>query len=102
MITEGNTDDQELLQILGIINSYFFDSPKALECFRCYSQVFTYLHTFLREKRDNPQIVDITLRIIKNEFASGLTTDQGEDIINDLEQVMSSKSRTMIIAEIIS
>ena len=102
MITEGSTDDQELLQILGIINSYFFDSPKALECFRCYSQAFTYLHTFLRDKRDNPQIVDITLRIIKNEFASGLTTDRGEDIINDLEQVMSSKSRTMLIAEIIS
>jgi hypothetical protein len=102
MITEGSTDDRELLQILGIINSYFFDSPKALECFRCYSQVFTYLHTFLRDKRDNPQIVDITLRIIKNELASALTIEQGEEIINDLEQVMSSKSRTMIIAEIIS
>ena len=102
MITDSSTDDQELLQILGIINSYFFDSPKALECFRCYSQVFTYLHNFLRDKRDNPQIVDITLRIIKNELGSGLTTEPAEEIINDLEQIISSKSRTVLIAEITS
>lgn len=102
MITDSSTDDQELLQILGIINSYFFDSPKALECFRCYSQVFTYLHSFLRDKRDNPQIVDITLRIIKNELAYGLTTEPAEEIINDLEQIISSKSRTVLIAEITS
>ena len=49
-----------------------------------------------------PVIVDITLRIIKNELASGLNIEQGEFIINDLEQVTSSKSRIMIIAEIIS
>ena len=102
MITDSSTDDQELLQILGIINSYFFDSPKALECLRCYSQVFTYLHNFLRDKRDNPQIVDITLRIIKNELGSGLTTEPAEEIINDLEQIISSKSRTVLIAEITS
>jgi hypothetical protein len=102
MITDSSTDDQELLQILGIINSFFFDSPKALECFRCYSQVFTYLHSFLREKRDNPQIIDITLRIIKNELASGLAIEPAEEIINDLEQIISSKSRTVLIAEITS
>ena len=102
MITDSSADDHELLQILGIINSYFFDSPKALECFRCYSQVFTYLHSFLRDKRDNPQIVDITLRIIKNELASGLAIEPAEEIINDLEQIISSKSRTVLIAEITS
>ena len=102
MIADRSTDDQELFQILGIINSYFFDSPKALECFRCYSQVFSYLHSFLRDKRDNPQIVDITLRILKNELASGLVIEPAEEIINDLEQIISSKSRTVLIAEITS
>jgi hypothetical protein len=53
-------------------------------------------------KRDSPPIIDITLRIIKNELASGFVIDLEDQFIEDLEKVMTTKARVVIIAQIIS
>ena len=102
MITTQSIWDDQLVEILGIINCYFFNFSRALECFRCYSQILTHIHSFLSMKRDSPPIIDITLRIIKNELASGFVIDLEDQFIEDLEKVMTTKARVVIIAQIIS
>lgn len=84
-MVETETQTEILFELLGIINTYFFDLPKAVECFKYYSSVFQKLHTFL--KGDHSSMIDLTLRIIKNQLLSGMSKSKDFDdvtIIDDL------------------
>ncbi len=55
-------------------------------------------------KQDQHKLIDITLRIIKNELIQGLLkpSDLDTSIISHLENVMSTRARIVIVAQIIS
>lgn len=49
----GKEQDYRLLvEIIAIINSYFFDFPKAYECFLFYKSTFVQIHFFLQSYKD--------------------------------------------------
>ncbi len=65
-------DDKLLLEIVTVINCYFFDFPKSLDCFKFYSSTFMQMHFFLQTYKASPQLIDIVLKIIKNSITSGI------------------------------
>ena len=43
-----DTPHELLLEILGILNSYFFDFPRSLEIFKYYTQAFFNVRSIIR------------------------------------------------------
>ncbi len=43
-----DTPHELLLEILGILNSYFFDFPRSLEIFKYYTQAFLNVRNIIR------------------------------------------------------
>ena len=43
-----DTPHELLLEILGILNSYFFDFPRSLEIFKYYTQAFLNVKSIIR------------------------------------------------------
>ena len=101
------TPDEELLEMLSIVNTYFFfeSQPSALECFKLFEGTS---FAFLREKIRFPgvpgSIVDMILRVIQSQLDSGLTSARHfeDDFLDVIVKSMSiqSRQRTMIIARI--
>jgi hypothetical protein len=100
-----DTDSNVLLEIASVVNSYFFDFPRALECFRCYNSSFIAMRDILKRAGTQTLVVDMILRVIKNELLCGLSKPgdfEDSTIIDDLAQCLTSKSRIMTIAQIIA
>lgn len=98
-------DDKLLLEIVTVINCYFFDFPNSLECFKFYSHTFMQMHFFLQTYKESPQLIDIVLKIIKNSITSGIikvSDFENQNLIEELEPLMISRSRISIIAKIVS
>ena len=69
----GEKDENLLIEIITIINAYFFDFPKAQECFKFYSHTFIQLHFFLVTFKDSKgPLIDMVLRILKNALTAGI------------------------------
>ena len=107
MMTPDTPNDQ-LTEIMGILNSFFFLFPRALEIFKYYSQAFANIRSFIRISNQSlypSQLIDMALRVIKNEFNSGITKTadlDGVEIIDDLGSLLTNRSRIVLVAEILT
>lgn len=98
-------DDKLLLEIITIINCYFFDFPKVFECFTLYKSTFVQMHFFLDTYKDKTSLVDMVLRILKNGLCCGVikpTDFENQNMIESLKPLMTTRYRIQIIAKIIA
>jgi hypothetical protein len=107
MVTSDTPHDL-LIEIMGILNSYFFDFPRSLEIFKYYTQAFVNVRRILRVSNQRlypDQLIDMALRIIKNELASGITRSadlETLEFVDDLGLLLTNRSRVVMIAEILT
>lgn len=107
MVTSDTPHDL-LIEIMGILNSYFFDFPRSLEIFKYYTQAFVNVRNILRVSNQRlypDQLIDMALRIIKNELASGITRSadlETLEFVDDLGLLLTNRSRVVMIAEILT
>ena len=99
-------DEKMLMETITIINSYFFDFPKAQECFKFYSHTFIQLHFFLVTFKDSKgPFIDMVLRILKNALISGIVQAadfEDQNIIEEFIPLMNSKVRISLVAKLLS
>jgi len=76
-LVNTETPNDELLEILSIVNSYFFfeSHPSALECFKLFEpSSFACLREKIRDPGIPGPILDMVLRVIQSQLESGLTS----------------------------
>lgn len=103
------SEDQELLlNIVGIINSYFFDFEKALRVLEVYKEVFLQLleslqevnRTFEKKNFRTTQLIESLLRVTKNAITSKILSAEDlkeVNIIACFENCMTSKYRVSLV-----
>eukprot|EP00347_Sterkiella_histriomuscorum_P015675 403356120 len=99
-------NDKVLQEIITLINCYFFDFPQAIDCMKMYNTTFIQMHFFLSTYKDgSPQLIDIVLRILRNALLHDIVKAkefENQNVIKELAPLMTTKSRVMIIAKIVS
>lgn len=73
-MVQSEEDARVLLEILAIINSFFFDFDRAKDSLKCYTPNLVQIHTFLPMYSEIPLLTDMILRVIKNQLSSDLVS----------------------------